>query len=167
MDPFAFPTGLLDRRDPAVALQLVSTLVTVAVRSESHDQARNQRRTGPRQTSKEAPVRVAAHELLNTLFENCDLAAQSCQQRHQAASDDGPRIQYRRIRGGGYGLVDGLEALLHAFLTTAVVLLKELAQSSGMRPLQFPQARPALQQIPYQGARHIPEPVKNLREIQL
>src|SRR5262252_8897294 len=115
MDPFAFPTGLLDRRDPAVALQLVSTLVAVTVRSESYDQARHQRRTGPRQTSKETPVRVAAHELVNTPFENRDLAAQSRQQRHQAASDDGPRFQYRSIRGGGYSLVDGLEALLHAF----------------------------------------------------
>jgi hypothetical protein len=39
-------------------------------------------------------------------------------------------------------------------------------QRAGMRPLQFLQARPALQQIPYQGASYIPEPLKDLREIQ-
>src|SRR5580704_121356 len=56
MHPLAVATGPGDRGDAAVALHLVSALVTIALRSEDHHQARYQNVAGARQGPKQRPV---------------------------------------------------------------------------------------------------------------
>src|ERR1051326_5339752 len=134
MDPFGFAAGLLHGRDPAVALDLVSSLVAIALRPEGYDQARDQRGPSSRQRSKQPAVGVGQHELGDALVESRDLVAQSRQQPHQTAGPHGPRFQHRPVLGRWYGLVDGLNAFFHAFLATTVMLVEELVQRAGVGP---------------------------------
>src|ERR1700724_693037 len=48
MDPFLFPTPFRHRRNPTVLLHLFRTGITIAVRTQSRQQAWRQRRSGSR-----------------------------------------------------------------------------------------------------------------------
>src|SRR5262245_25491065 len=65
MDPFGFSAGLLHGCYPAIALQLVSTLVAITLCSEGYDQPRGQRGASPGQGGKQRAIGVGTHELLN------------------------------------------------------------------------------------------------------
>lgn len=62
------------------------------------------------------------------------------------------RSEVTKVGASRGGLIDRGDTFLVAFLAPAVVLMKELAECAGMRPLELLQTRPAFQQFPYQGA---------------
>ena len=83
------------------------------------------------------------------------------------AGDQRTSFHHRLVFGSRCGFINGRDALLVLFRGTAVVIAEELAQRPGMSSLQLLQVRPAVQQVPYQRAGHVIEPLQNLGKIQL
>src|SRR5215813_15016264 len=70
MHPLAIAAGLGYRRDPAVALHLVRTLVALPPRSESHNHPRYQGCACTRQRCKQRPVGMCGHLFGDAPIEN-------------------------------------------------------------------------------------------------
>src|ERR1700686_5502027 len=112
MYPFLFPTPFRHRRNPTVLLHLFRTGITIAVRTQSRQQAWRQRRSGSRKRPENEKIWMSFRRLRNLAVQSRDPLQQSAQQSCDHLHYQPFRFDHGSMSNRWHGLADPLHAPL-------------------------------------------------------
>ena len=142
MNPSLLSTASDDRRDPAIALDLMSRLVSVSLATKRCDEPRRQHWPDTRERPYEFVVRVFTSKRINFVIIDSDSSDKLLQQtgpRHNSGTAGG---KYRHIGSRWNGLPNLLQTARYAFGFATIVVDKEAFDRSRPGPLQLVEIGP-------------------------